>query len=145
MTAPVSATTARMRAFQVECQEIGKSMIGDYLTADGQLITLPETIDKVITILEYSLAISKECLAWRDSGGGYAEWLELYVRANNNEAYMNIDKTGRLKEIAAEMIQMTDLEEFFELDIKPLDLSQIDLAIEAQEWVLRKLKAGELS
>lgn len=144
MTTPVSATTARVRAFQIECQEIGKNLIGDYIGTDGQLIYNPETRDKVITILEYSLEISKECRVWRDSGAGYAEWMEMYVRANNNEAYMAIDKTGRLKEIAAEMIQITDLEEYFELDIKPLDLSQIDLAIEAQEWVLGKMKAGEI-
>lgn len=144
MTTQVSATTARVREAQLECHAIGQRILAEYVDAEGQLILNDDTRAAIITVLEYSLEISKECQAWSESGGGYAEWKEMYIRGNSNEAYMSIDKTGRLHEIAAELIQLDDLEEFFELDIKPLDLSNVPFAITAQEMVLAKIKSGEL-
>lgn len=140
MTTQVSAVTLRVRELNEECKLIGTEMIQPFLSADGSL-NVEEHKESLIKLMETSLAISRDAKAWSEGEKTYETWKEMFIRTNTNPDFMALDTTGRLKPIADEMIAFGDLREFYETDIAVLDMSDIDLAIDAQVWLVDHLKS----
>lgn len=113
----------------LEADAIGHSLIAPILEKGLEGIT-PEGNATLLTFFEAALNINIGLKRWVDEGQTYEGWLQAFIEANRNEAFLALDTSGRLREMVDKMFNEADLEGYYNLVVKPMNISGLDLIVQ---------------
>lgn len=132
--------TARISEIMVELGLIGNMMVAPYIGEDGKLILTPETQPILVNLMEVSFSQLVKVAIWAKGDRSYESWLEMFRKVNTDELFINLDETGRLRELSLELAAMDDLEDYYATVAITTDYSSADLSLDYMKSTIENIR-----
>lgn len=131
-----------MKALTIECQELANTMVTPIIERGFKDLNEEEKA-RILGFLNATVELVTETYEWSKGERTYESWYAMLVKTNTNEKYLSLDPSGRMGEIAKEILTL-DLHEYFETEVKDLAIDPLstNFTIDMTKKVIEMIESG---
>lgn len=140
MTNSIPASVQYVIDANKQCEEIGKEIAAP-IFAEGFSNISPENKILIIKLAQINMHLQERLLDWHENNRNFEFWHAMFKDINSNVDFLSIDPSGRLKEIATDMMANGDMEGYYKYVVEPMELNttMVRISIEAQKMMIEDL------